>query len=71
MVEARREGEGLPRRVVASHWSVDDVSTAELMATFCQQVKAAKPGEPVAYARALQHARKHVRDLPGLAAPYF
>src|SRR5438105_2071009 len=45
------------RRVVASHWGVDDESTAELMATFFQKVRAdAKAGRPVAYAQALQQA---------------
>jgi CHAT domain-containing protein/tetratricopeptide (TPR) repeat protein len=59
------------RRVVASHWSVDDESTAELMAAFFKKITAAKPGEPVAYAEALQYARKQVRLDPRYQAPYF
>jgi len=59
------------RRVVASHWSVDDESTAKLMEVFFQRVKAAKPGEPVAYAKALQFARRILRNDPRFAAPYF
>jgi CHAT domain-containing protein len=60
------------RRVVASHWAVDDESTAELMEAFFQQVTAdAKAGRPVAYARALQRARRQVRGRADWSAPYF
>jgi CHAT domain-containing protein/tetratricopeptide (TPR) repeat protein len=59
-------------RVVASHWGVDDESTAELMATFFQKVTAdAKAGRPVAYARALQQARLKVRARTDWSSPYF
>src|SRR5262249_40015809 len=34
------------RRVVASHWGVDDESTADLMEAFFQKVTAAPPGKP-------------------------
>jgi CHAT domain-containing protein len=56
--------------VVASHWGVDDESTADLMEAFFQGVTAARPGSPAAYARALRHARQRVRDR-GRAAPFY
>ena len=60
------------RRVVASHWSVDDESTAELMSVFFQEVTAAaRAGRALSYARALQQARRQVRDRAGWSAPYY
>jgi CHAT domain-containing protein/tetratricopeptide (TPR) repeat protein len=60
------------RRVVASHWSVDDQSTAELMSTFFQEVVAAsRRGERIPYARALQKAQRHVRHMPGKSSPFY
>jgi CHAT domain-containing protein len=59
------------RRVVASHWGVDDESTSELMAAFVQEVKAARPGEPGLFARALKQARLRVRSRAVWSAPYF
>jgi CHAT domain-containing protein/tetratricopeptide (TPR) repeat protein len=59
------------RRVVASHWGVDDEATAELMAAFFQEVTAKGPREPASFVAALQHARRKVRDRPGWEAPYF
>jgi CHAT domain-containing protein len=59
------------RRVVASHWGVDDESTAELMAAFFQEVTATKAGGTVKFARALQLARRRVRDHAGWGAPFF
>ena len=59
------------RRVVASHWGVDDEATAELMSAFFQEVTAAKTGGPVAYAQALKDARLHVRNRTGWTAPYY
>jgi CHAT domain-containing protein/tetratricopeptide (TPR) repeat protein len=60
------------RRVVASHWSVDDESTATLMEAFFAEVTAAaRHGEVVAYARALQQARRKVRETPKWSAPFF
>jgi CHAT domain-containing protein len=60
------------RRVVASHWSVDDESTALLMATFFEEVTAAaRRGERPDYARALQKARQKVRGRSEWSAPYF
>jgi CHAT domain-containing protein len=65
------------RRVVASQWSVADESTAVLMETFFQEVTAAaRKGEPIPYARALQKARQQVRrqhkhwDAPFFWAPF-
>ncbi len=59
------------RRVVASHWSVDDESTAELMARFFREVTAVNAGRPAAYARALRDARRQVRARAGWSVPYF
>ncbi len=60
------------RRVICSHWNVDDASTAELMGAFFEGVaKAEKGGEPVNYARLLQEARKTVRANPHWASPYY
>src|SRR5947209_12528284 len=59
-------------RVVASHWSVDDRSTAELMAAFFEEVTTAvRKGQPVSYARALQQARRQVRNKPEWASPFY
>jgi len=50
------------RRVVASQWSVEDESTAVLMEAFFVEVTAAaKKGERIGYAEALQKARRKVR----------
>jgi CHAT domain-containing protein len=60
------------RRVVASHWNVDDRSTSELMGTFFQEVTAAAAkGEKVHYARALQRARLKVRGKDEWASPFY
>jgi CHAT domain-containing protein/TolA-binding protein len=60
------------RRVVASHWSVDDESTAELMVAFFNEVtSAAKKSERVSYAQALQQARKEVRKVGRWSSPHF
>jgi CHAT domain-containing protein len=62
------------RRVVASHWGVDDEATAELMkAFFARVLGAAKEGRQVTYARALQEARQQVRAHRdrGWSAPYY
>jgi CHAT domain-containing protein len=58
------------RRVVASHWSVDDRSTAELMGTFLATMTA--PGkQQVGCAQALHRARLAVRGRKGWEAPYY
>jgi CHAT domain-containing protein len=59
------------RRVVASHWGVDDESTSEFMAAFFRELKAAGPGVRVAYARALKKALLHVRSRARWSALYF
>jgi CHAT domain-containing protein len=60
------------RRVVASHWSVDDRSTAVLMEAFFAVVTdAVKRNQPVDYAAALQKARQKVRQMPEWSAPYY
>jgi CHAT domain-containing protein/tetratricopeptide (TPR) repeat protein len=60
------------RRVVASHWSVDDETTAVLMEGFFSQVTAAAAkGDRIDYARALHQARKKVRDQFDTATPFF
>jgi CHAT domain-containing protein len=59
-------------RVVASHWSVDDESTAELVATFFEEVTAARRrGGAVSYARALQAARLKVRSRAEWSSPLY
>jgi CHAT domain-containing protein len=58
------------RRVVASHWSVDDRSTAELMAAFFERLAAARRDGPVPFARALQQARQQVRSRPEWDSPF-
>jgi CHAT domain-containing protein len=60
------------RRVVASHWGVDDQSTAVLMTAFFEELgAAARRGERAPYARALQKARLKLRNTPQWSAPYF
>jgi CHAT domain-containing protein len=60
------------RRVVASHWSVDDESTSALMATFLAEVTAAaKSGQRPQYALALHKARLQIRNQARWEAPYF
>jgi CHAT domain-containing protein len=61
------------RRVLASHWGVDDEATAELMTVFFQKVTDdAKAGRPVRYAQALQQARQQVRNRKAAwSTPYF
>lgn len=62
------------RRVVASHWSVDDQSTAELMATFFAELnrdRSERSQDWVGYARALQAARRKVRTNKHWNDPFF
>ncbi len=75
-VGATVEGEGVfalsrgflvagAQRVIASHWAVDDASTAVLMATFFREVaEAERRAEVVDYARALHTARLAIRNHP-------
>jgi tetratricopeptide (TPR) repeat protein len=57
------------RRVVASHWSVGDRSTAELMGAFFERLSAEPRDGSPSFARALQQARQHVRARPEWALP--
>jgi CHAT domain-containing protein/tetratricopeptide (TPR) repeat protein len=60
------------RHVVASHWSVDDQSTAELMSVFFTEVTAPNQRrESLNYADALQKARMKVRNNPRWASPFY
>jgi tetratricopeptide (TPR) repeat protein len=58
------------RRVVASHWGVDDRSTAELMGAFFERLAAARRDGPVPFVRALQQARQQVRSRPEWDSPF-
>jgi CHAT domain-containing protein/tetratricopeptide (TPR) repeat protein len=58
-------------RVVASHWWVDDASTAELMVAFFREVTdTARKGGRVPYPLALQKARREVRKQTQWSAPF-
>ena len=60
------------RRVVASHWSVDDPSTAELIGAFFEEIAESRnQGETISYAAALQRARRRVRSRQEWSAPYY
>ena len=60
------------RRVICSHWNVDDRSTAELIGTFCEQLsQQIHGGGDVAYALALKSAQKKVRSHPEWSSPYY
>jgi CHAT domain-containing protein len=59
------------RRVIASEWTVNDASTAALMAAFFGTIAAAEQrGEPVDFATALRDAKRGVRNEEGWAEPY-
>jgi CHAT domain-containing protein/tetratricopeptide (TPR) repeat protein len=60
------------RRVVASHWSVDDLSTAQLMETFFQELTTTYDRDHViAAAEALKAARMRVRNDPRWGSPFY
>ncbi|MCH8922681.1 MAG: CHAT domain-containing protein, partial [Planctomycetes bacterium] len=60
------------RRVVCSHWSVDDASTAVMMGAFFNAIAVELQRDAgVDYAAALHAARKKIRDDPRWSAPYF
>ncbi len=60
------------RHVVASHWSVDDRSTAELMGKFFEEVTRTKgKRDSASYARALKQAQLKLRNDPDRSSPYF
>jgi CHAT domain-containing protein len=59
------------RRVVCSHWDVDDESTAELIGAFAAAIgQSLRAGQPPNYAVALDDARKYVRSQPKWSSPY-
>ncbi len=60
------------QRVVASQWSVDDASTAELIGEFFRRVLAEESqGRQVNYAAALRDAKRAVRSQEQWRDPYF
>ncbi len=60
------------RRVVASLWPVEDLSTARLISTmFAQVARAVARGHEIQYARALAAARREVRNDPRWSAPFY
>ncbi|HEY2880771.1 MAG TPA: CHAT domain-containing protein, partial [Pirellulales bacterium] len=60
------------RRVVSSHWDVDDQSTAELVSAFSAALgESLRHHAPPNYAIALAEARKYVRNQPKWSAPYY
>jgi CHAT domain-containing protein len=60
------------QRVVSSHWSVEDQSTAQLIGTFVEEIAAAlKENQRPNYALALQKARRAVRASPQRSTPYY
>jgi CHAT domain-containing protein/tetratricopeptide (TPR) repeat protein len=60
------------RRVVASHWRVDDEATAAFMeAFFAEVVRDSSRNKPIHYAAALQSARRKVRDRLEWSIPFY
>jgi CHAT domain-containing protein len=60
------------RRVVASHWDVDDRATAALMEAFVAEVaEAAGRGDKLPCARALRNARLKVRGHADWSTPFY
>jgi len=59
------------RRVVASHWSVADQSTADLMASFFGNIVANPQSPSIDYAAALRNARLQVKRESASSEPYF
>ena len=59
------------KRVVCSHWNVDDASTAELMGAFFTALARTKDRDTPTYAAALHEARKTVRANSQWSAPYY
>lgn len=58
-------------RVVASQWSVNDASTAELIAAFFRQVKAQEKTGTLDYALALRNARREIRATRRWVGPRY
>jgi CHAT domain-containing protein/tetratricopeptide (TPR) repeat protein len=60
------------RRVIASHWNVDDQATCDLMNTFFEGISKKNPdGSSLTFSESLQAARKKVRNNPRYRSPYF
>jgi CHAT domain-containing protein/tetratricopeptide (TPR) repeat protein len=60
------------RNVLASHWPVDDASTADLMGTFFEEAMTkGHGGKHVPYSLALQHARKKLRTSKEWSSPVY
>ncbi len=60
------------RRVIASHWAVDDASTAELMgAAFARIAEAETQASPLDYAEVLREAKRRLRRNPLWSAPFY
>lgn len=60
------------RRVVASHWNVNDQATCDLMNTFFEGItRPTKDGKPISFCEALQTARKKVREDSHYRSPYY
>jgi CHAT domain-containing protein len=60
------------KRVVCSHWDVDDESTSELIGAFTAGIgESLRAGQPPNYAQALDDARKYVREQPKWSSPYY
>ncbi|MCG8606839.1 CHAT domain-containing protein, partial [bacterium] len=59
------------RRVVASHWAVDDESTAELIGTFFEEIaEAERTNKKPDFSQALWMAKRRVRNTKQWSAPY-
>jgi len=59
------------RRVIASQWSVNDASTAELIRSLFRKIGAAEKVGAVDYAVALRDARRKVREQRKWSAPRY
>jgi len=60
------------RRVVASQWSLEDRSTAEIIGEFFRLIGAAeRDGQRIDYAHALREAKLKVRNQPRWADPFY
>ena len=58
-------------RVVASHWLVDDDSTASLISYFCGGLSNGFKTDSVDYAESLQKAKHWVKSQPKWSHPYY
>jgi CHAT domain-containing protein len=60
------------RRVICSHWNVDDASTSEMMGIFFEHVAGMlERGERIDYAAALRAAQETLRAKSDHASPYY